>query len=46
MLSQQEKNRFIGIIEQNKKLIFKVCHSYCRDPDDRKNLVQKPDMTS
>jgi RNA polymerase sigma factor (sigma-70 family) len=35
------KDRFIEIISQNKKLIFKVCNSYCRNTDDRQDLVQE-----
>lgn len=32
---------FETIIAQNKGIIYKVAHSYCRDPDDRKDLVQE-----
>ena len=41
MVSQAEKNRFLQIIQQNKKLIFKVCNTYCKDFEDRKDLVQE-----
>lgn len=41
MHSQADKERFLGIIGQNKRLIYKVANSYCRDPEDRKDLVQE-----
>ena len=41
MRKQAEKDQFIYLIEQNKKLIFKVCNAYCRDFEDRKDLVQE-----
>lgn len=36
-----EKERFSTIIEQNKGIIYKVANSYCKDRDDRKDLVQE-----
>jgi len=36
-----EKEAFIEIIKQHRSLIFKVCHSYCSDPTDRKDLEQE-----
>lgn len=36
-----QKDEFLNIIQQNKKLIFKVCNSYCKDEEDRKDLVQE-----
>jgi RNA polymerase sigma factor (sigma-70 family) len=41
MQQQAQKDQFIYLIQQNKKLIFKVCNAYCRDPEDRKDLVQE-----
>ena len=35
------KDKFLTIIQQNKKLIFKVCNLYCKDEEDRKDLVQE-----
>ena len=35
---QQE---FLQLIEQNKRIIFKICHSYCKDPGDREDLTQE-----
>jgi RNA polymerase sigma factor (sigma-70 family) len=41
MTTQADKERFVNIISQNKKLIYKVCNSYCRDAEDRRDLVQE-----
>ena len=41
MQKQAEKDQFSYLIEQNKKLIFKVCTAYCHDFEDRKDLVQE-----
>ena len=41
MNTQQNKEQFIDIISRNKKLIYKVCNSYCRDAADRQDLVQE-----
>lgn len=32
---------FTELIEKNKKLIYKVANAYCRDYEDRKDLVQE-----
>ncbi|MDW3649258.1 MAG: sigma-70 family RNA polymerase sigma factor [Bacteroidia bacterium] len=36
-----EKETFIEIIKQHRSLIYKICHSYCSDPTDRKDLEQE-----
>jgi len=41
MQQQAQKDQFLYLIQQNKKLIFKVCNAYCRDREDRKDLVQE-----
>jgi RNA polymerase sigma factor (sigma-70 family) len=41
MTSQANKDQFLHLIQHNKKLIFKVCNTYCTDPEDRKDLVQE-----
>lgn len=33
--------KFLAIIEANKGLLYKVANSYCRDVDDRKDLIQE-----
>ena len=40
MQQQAQKDKFIEVIRQNKKLIFKVCNAYCHYPEDRKDLIQ------
>ena len=32
---------FLGILDQHKRIIFKICNSYCRNPESRKDLVQE-----
>lgn len=35
-----EKEKFIAIIKEHQALIYKVCCSYCRDPERRNDLQQ------
>lgn len=32
---------FLTLIEDNKRIIFKICNSYCRNADDREDLAQE-----
>jgi len=32
---------FLTLIEANKRIIFKICNSYCRNSDDREDLAQE-----
>ena len=32
---------FSNIIEGHKRIIFKVCNSYCNNPEDREDLAQE-----
>jgi RNA polymerase sigma-70 factor (ECF subfamily) len=36
-----EKDKFIEVIKENRNLIFKVCYTYCRDQENRKDLEQE-----
>jgi RNA polymerase sigma factor (sigma-70 family) len=36
-----EKERFIGLINVNRRILFKVVNSYCSDAEDRKDLEQE-----
>ncbi|MBI9034313.1 MAG: sigma-70 family RNA polymerase sigma factor [Bacteroidales bacterium] len=36
-----EKDKYIGIINDNKKIIYKICNSYCKNAEDRKDLEQE-----
>ncbi|MBS1516461.1 MAG: RNA polymerase sigma factor [Bacteroidetes bacterium] len=41
MNSPDKDIRFLKIISDHKKLIYKICYAYCKDPDDRKDLEQE-----
>jgi RNA polymerase sigma factor (sigma-70 family) len=36
-----EKEEFIAVVKEYQKLIYKICYSYCKDPDNRKDLEQE-----
>ncbi len=36
-----DKEQYIRIIDENRGLLYKVCVSFCHDPDDRKDLEQE-----
>lgn len=36
-----EKDKFISVIKDNQKLIFKICYSYCSNQETRKDLQQE-----
>lgn len=36
-----EKEQFIDILNEHKRLLYKVTYSYCRNSDDRKDLEQE-----
>ena len=33
--------RFTALLEQHKRILYKVAYIYCRDPEDRQDLVQE-----
>jgi len=39
--TSSEKERFVSLIKENRRIIFKVIYSYCRDAEDRKDLEQE-----
>lgn len=41
MHPQADKEKFLAITENHKGIIFKICNAYCKDPEDRKDLVQE-----
>ncbi|PWT98787.1 MAG: RNA polymerase subunit sigma-70 [Bacteroidetes bacterium] len=41
MAPQEFNQEFSDFIEAHKKIIFKVCNSYCSNPEDRKDLAQE-----
>jgi RNA polymerase sigma factor (sigma-70 family) len=36
-----EKDKFVSVIKDHQNLIFKICHSYCPNPENRKDLQQE-----
>jgi RNA polymerase sigma factor (sigma-70 family) len=41
MIQPANKDVFLDLIEANKGIIYKVSNSYCKDVEDRKDLVQE-----
>lgn len=37
----RDANSFLNMIEANKGIIYKVANAYCRDAEDRKDLIQE-----
>lgn len=36
-----DKDTFLSVIQINKGIIYKIANSYCKNPEDRKDLVQE-----
>ena len=36
-----DKEKFIALVDQNKKIIYKVCNLYCKQADSRDDLAQE-----
>jgi RNA polymerase sigma-70 factor (ECF subfamily) len=36
-----EKEKFLALVLEHKKIIYKICHAYCKQAEDRKDLVQE-----
>jgi RNA polymerase sigma factor (sigma-70 family) len=41
MTTPERQERFQTLVDDHKKILFKVCHSYCRDRDARDDLAQE-----
>ena len=41
MSSPEQSETFIQVIENHKGIIYKIANSYCRDTEDKKDLVQE-----
>ena len=39
LITNQE--RFLHLVEENKKILYKVANAYCKDPNDRPDLLQE-----
>ena len=35
-----QQDQFLSLVLENRKIIYKICHAYCRDPEDRRDLEQ------
>lgn len=38
---KNNKTEFIKLIQEHRKIIFKICNSYCKNKDDREDLGQE-----
>ena len=41
MNSTAKSDIFLSVIESNKGILYKIANSYCKDSEDRKDLVQE-----
>ena len=41
MSTKVNDKEFLNLIQDNKRIIFKICNSYCRNKDDREDLAQE-----
>jgi RNA polymerase sigma factor (sigma-70 family) len=39
-LHERERN-FLAVIQSHKGIVYKIANAYCRDPEERKDLVQE-----
>ena len=41
MTATSESDRFLALLDEHRKILFKVANSYCRNPQDRADLIQE-----
>ena len=41
MIKKDRSDDFLVVLERHKGILYKVANSYCRDSDDRKDLIQE-----
>ena len=41
MQHQPDQQEFLRLIEENRGIIYKICHSYCPDKNEREDLAQE-----
>ena len=41
MGADQVQTRFQSLVDEHRKIVYKICHSYCSNPDDREDLAQE-----
>jgi RNA polymerase sigma-70 factor (ECF subfamily) len=38
---KMDRNKFTSVIKENQNLIYKICYSYCSNPENRRDLQQE-----
>lgn len=41
MNSKRDEKHFLSLVDEHKKILYKVAQSYCANPDDRRDLMQE-----
>ena len=41
MPKRPPQERFLSLLDEHKKILYKVAGSYCRNPEDRQDLIQE-----
>ena len=41
MMAPALQERFQALVEEHKRILYKICNSYCRNRDDREDLAQE-----
>lgn len=41
MKSPDKSDSFLAVIQAHKGILYKIAHAYCRDTEDRKDLIQE-----
>ena len=41
MVALELQERFQTLVDEHKKIVYKICNSYCRNRDDREDLAQE-----
>lgn len=41
MSTLTDQDEFLKLIEENKRIIFKICNAYCQNANDREDLAQE-----
>ncbi len=41
MAKREREERFQNLIDEHKKILYKICHAYCPNPADRDDLAQE-----
>ncbi len=41
MTTSLDQDRFLALLDEHRKILYKVANAYCRDPEGRRDLVQE-----